>query len=134
MQVHVNLPTKPENIYDYVQPLAPKHYGKFNHEKQGKNTMYISFFNNMKRDFKSKRVIGDDKKWCTACKAHGHLVNEWKCPKNNKDVPKSHKSEFMAFCNEVSNAWQLPAAVETEISIALISNHIISLQKYTYYY
>lgn len=105
MQLYVSLPTKPENVYDYIQPLAPKLTGKFNHDNNGKkNTMYMSFFTKMKRNFKSKHVIGDEKKWCTICKAHGHLNSEWKCPKSEKDIPKSHKKEFMAFCNDVTNA------------------------------
>ena len=89
----------------------PKYDSKFNHAKDGKNVMYMSFFNKMKRDFKSKRVIGDDKKWCTSCKSHGHLVSEWRCP--NIHV-RHHKDEITEEDVELSPEdydWTLPADV-----------------------
>ena len=95
-RIYPNLPEKPEQMYGYISALAPKEE-KHGH---GKGMMYMSFYNKMKKNFKSKSVASDNEKaWCTNCKMRGHHSKSWKCPKSEKDIPTTHKKEFLNFCS-----------------------------------
>ena len=60
----------------------------------------MSFYAQAKNKFKLQKVAKDNEKsWCTKCQMKGHHKGSWKCPKGDKDVPNSHKKEFLNFCN-----------------------------------
>ena len=95
-RIYPNLPERMDQTHGYVGALAPKE------EKQlhGKGMMYMSFYNQAKKKFKAKSVASDnDKAWCTKCKMKGHHRNSWRRPNSDKEMPTTHKKEFLNFCS-----------------------------------
>ena len=94
-RVYPTLPVKPESMFGYISSLVPKDV----RQTHGKGMMYMSFYNQMKKKFKTKAVANDnDKAWCSKRKAKGHHRSSWKCPNSDKEVPTTHKKEFLNFC------------------------------------
>ena len=95
-RIYPNLPERVDQMYGYVGALAPKEEKQFH----GKGMMYMSFYNQAKKKFKAKSVASDnDKAWRTKCKMKGRHRNSWRRPNSDKEIPTTHKKEFLNFCS-----------------------------------